>query len=194
MVDLREKSEKELVKQFLEGNQVAFNELVIRCKKKVYYMARRYTFSHEYADDVSQEVFITLYTSAHMYNDYYPFLPWLLKITVNKSINYMKKMKPHRNHSYLDEIKVDNENPDIIRSNPDPGSISENEELSHALHNAVETLKPKYRTVFSLAMMEGMSYKEIAEILNISMGTVMSRLNRARNQLKKVLYPYFKGI
>ena len=171
------------VRRFKEGDIDGFNELVNKYKKRVYYIAYRMCHIHEVADDLSQEAFIKVYKSINSFSEDYKFYPWLYRIITNLCINYLKRDSRFRSlHNELSRR--------VPSQSENPAKLAETKELNTKIEEAVSTLSPKNKAVFVLRVYEGLSYKEISKTLGCSLGTVMSRLNRARTNLKELLEEY----
>lgn len=166
-----------------EGDLSAFEEMVRRYQRRAYGVALRIVRRHDVADDVVQEAFIRAYRGLAGFDLGRPFGPWIGRIVANLAVNHVRS--PEAREEGLPEGY--GERP---ASRPDPlGQVLE-QEARDALEGALARLPAEQRAVFVLRAMEEMSYKEIAEALGISMGTVMSRLFRARERLAEALAPY----
>ncbi|MCL1820366.1 MAG: sigma-70 family RNA polymerase sigma factor [Oscillospiraceae bacterium] len=176
----------ELVKRAKDGDNDAFEQLVKDNQRGVYTLALRYIGNHDDALDISQEAFLRAYRGLKFFQGDSSFSTWLYRLTVNASIDYLRKAKRRRAipFSALGE-------PDQVIGIPDtkdsPEQTAELSELKNALNEALQMLKYEHRTVFILRCVHELSYTEIAEILNIEEGTVKSRLSRARDRLKEIL-------
>ena len=182
-VSKEDKEEKELIKKVKNGDKIAFNILVENYQKKIYHLARRIVMNHEDADEVVQETFIKAYINISKFSEEHKFYTWLYRIAVNTSLSLIKKRR-YRGLSL--EALTENEHFQPT-SGDDTHQSSQDSEIKNLVKEALKKLSPQLRTVFMLRTWEEMSYKEIAQTLKISEGTVMSRLNRARNKLKKLL-------
>jgi RNA polymerase sigma-70 factor (ECF subfamily) len=191
MEDLMVESKRDLVDSFDEeklifeakkGNLFSFEKLVKCYQKKIYYLAYRMTKDHDAADDIAQETFIKAYYSLQKFKEGYGFFPWIYRICMNLAINYLKRQKFTVSESVAFPQMERKEAVDF-----DPLIILINEEKKVKIENAIEKLSPPFKTVFVLKVYEDLSYDEIAKTLNISKGTVMSRLFRARERLIKEL-------
>jgi len=175
------------------GDEDAFAEIVRTYQRRVYGVAVRMTRRHEVADDVAQETFIRAFRSLDRFELGRPLGPWLVKIAVNLSLNYLSAAARREQALYTEDSPEGP--PQASRAlepareplETNPLRRLQSSELVTALARAVERLKPDHRAVFLLKVNDGMAYDEIAEALDISRGTVMSRLHRARAQLKRML-------
>lgn len=190
-----ELDDKELVRQIKAGNRHSFEVLVSRYKRKLYSVIYRMTRNHHITDELLQDTFLKLYSSSDKYDEKYPFYPWLHRIAVNTTINYIKKESRRSGEKSLEqEMEERHIQPEQKRNHYDPESGVIMQEKDRKILSALQEISPTYREALILRVFENYSYKEIAEILKVNMGTVMSRLNRARAQLKDILSDYlFNG-
>jgi RNA polymerase sigma-70 factor, ECF subfamily len=176
-----------LLVQARGGNFFAFEEIVRRYQRRVYATAYRIVRRHEVADDVAQEAFIRAFRNLDRYDAQRPFGPWICRIAANLALNHVRS--PMGREEAL---------PDGHAETPSAaaGPLQDvlDTEARAMLDRALADLPADQRSVFCLRVFEELSYKEIAEALGISMGTVMSRLSRAREKLRDALNPYLQGI
>ncbi len=175
--------DRELIRQFKDGKESAFSQLVEKHQKKIYHLARRIVLNHLDADEVVQETFIKVYKYIDRYSEEFQFNTWLYRIAINTALTLIKKRK-HGGRS-LEELS-ENEHYEPAGTD-DTQQLTIDNEMYNRVKMALETLSPELRSVFVLRTWDEMSYKEIAHTLHISEGTVMSRLNRARNKLKIII-------
>jgi RNA polymerase sigma-70 factor, ECF subfamily len=176
-------SDGELMEKVQKGHLPAYDELVRRYQKKVYAITYGMTRHHSDADDLAQETFIRAYQACQRFQAGYAFHTWLFRIAVNLCINHLKKKKRRRETTLEDQ----SDPIEFVPSPNNPGLEMEQKELGTRIETAIHQLSPKLRSVIVLRSTEDMPYEEIARILRISKGTVMSRLNRAREKLKVLL-------
>jgi len=178
-----EDSETLLIQRAKNGDTKAFDSLVMKYQQRLYFVIVRIVLNHEDADDVVQDTFIKAYRSLDSFDESYRFYTWLYRIAVNTALNLVK----HRKHkeSSLEKKQENNRYEPQNNNNLEDDYIYK--EMTGEVRTAIKLLAPEMRTVFILRVFEEMSYKEIAETMGISIGTVMSRLNRARNTLKDYL-------
>lgn len=167
------------------GNLFAFDEIVRRYQRRVYSTALRIVRRHDLADDVTQEAFLRAHRALASYDRGRPFGPWICRIAANLAINHVRS--PEAREEALDEAALDR-SPAAASDGP-LDAILEKEARS-VLEEAVGRLPAEQRAVFVLRTFEDLSYKEIAEALDLSVGTVMSRLSRAREKLRGALAGY----
>ena len=176
-------AEADLLGRARDGNLFAFEEVVRRYQRRVYAVAFRIVRRHDVADDVTQEAFIRAHQALRSFDPGRPFGPWICRIAANLAINHVRS--PESREDPLPEGHAEWPTP---APGPDTG-VLEREGLE-VLRRALEALPAEQRAVFVLRVHEDLSYREIAEALGLSMGTVMSRLSRAREKLRESLAPY----
>ena len=170
----------ELVTKARGGN--AFEEIVRRHQRRVYAVAMRVVRRHDVADDVTQEAFIRAYQALDRFDTGRPFGPWICRIAANLAVNHVRSPRARE-----DELPEDLHE-EASGQAPLDGLLER--EAKEVLDQAMGHLPAEQRAVFVLRTAEELSYKEIAEALDISIGTVMSRLSRAREKLRVTLGPY----
>jgi RNA polymerase sigma-70 factor (ECF subfamily) len=162
----------------------AFESLVRAYQQRIYALCRRLTGAHQSADDLAQETFIKAYFALERFDPAWPLYPWLRRIALNTGLNYLKvrgRERPIEDGSFGDR-----RTPQAAPAD-DPQAELERVEFQARLDRAVQSLAPEQKSVFVLRFHEGMSYEEIGRALDLPLGTVMSRLNRARQRLKDLL-------
>ncbi|MBI1910928.1 MAG: sigma-70 family RNA polymerase sigma factor [Deltaproteobacteria bacterium] len=173
-----------LVERFQKGDRSAFEEIICRHQDRIYNICRYMLINPSDAQDAAQEVFIKLYENLSGFSPSPYFSSWLYRIAFNTCIDH--KRRPV--HEYLNRASPDGDDFALDESSaPWPDKSLESKELNSAIFKAIAGLSEKLKTVILLKDIEGLSYEEIAEALDISMGTVKSRISRAREELKKAL-------
>ena len=183
---MTDRREKELIAKAKQGDMQAFEELILKHEKIVYNVALRMMNHSEDAKDISQEVFLKAYRNIKNFDERSMFSTWLYRITTNTCIDEMRKRKGKQNYSLEEELE--NEDGSMQRQIADEGdtpeeSLMRGEEKGEILQ-ALDTLSEEHRAAIILRDVKGLSYEEISEIIELPMGTVKSRISRARNQLK----------
>ena len=184
-------SEKDVlryVRKSLSGDAKAFEWIIRKYQKRLYFTVLQVVMNHEDADDILQDTFIKAYTKLDTYNESFPFYPWLYRIAINTSLNHQKKKARLRAIS-LDDLDGNGQQADLAES-PTQMFDTEGSELVAKLKAALGKIPYEQRTVFILRVNDGLSYQEISETMDMSMGTVMSRLSRARDKLRILLEEY----
>lgn len=186
--------EADLVERAKNGETEAFTELVNRYERKIYRLAKHITQNDEDAEDVLQEAFLKAYSHLADFQGQSKFYTWIVRIAVNESLMKLRKRKSDRTVSMDENIDTGEET--VVREiavwEENPEQQYSQEELRQILEQAVDSLKPAFRTVFLLRDVEELSTEETAEALNISVPAVKSRLLRARLQLREKLTRQFK--
>lgn len=174
--------DRALVDRHLKGDPDAFPQIVAIHEKRVYSVAYRMVGNSEDARDVSQEVFINAFRALPRFRVDAPLSVWFYRSTVNSSINLLRKRRPV---SSLDETAAGV--PDEHRP---PDELAMAASLGEAVREAIEMLPDEYRAAVTLRDLEDLDYQQIAEILEVPIGTVRSRLHRGRAMLAQMLEPY----
>jgi RNA polymerase sigma-70 factor (ECF subfamily) len=173
-----------LIQRFIEGDESTFRTLVQRHKDKIRNIIYLALNSNDAVDDIAQDVLITIYKNLKSFRFESQFSTWLYRITVNKCRDHLRKV---RIRSIFTPIKDGEEDPVYIPS-------MENKDISEIVHNAISKLPEKLRLPLLLKDIEGLSYQEIAEAVDCEIGTVKSRIFRAREGLRELLKPYEKEL
>ena len=187
-----QQNEQVLVDRFCGGDQTAFHELVGQYKKKIYYLAYDVTGDHQEAEDISQEVFIKMFRSLKNFRRDAKMSSWLYQITVNASIDSLRKKssKPKRSIDEFEQINIQEQLLGGTAQSFDPQRSTESSQTQNQISQALQKISPKERTVFVMRHYNDLKLSEIAEILNVTIGTVKSLLFRAIKKLRKELSSY----
>jgi RNA polymerase sigma-70 factor (ECF subfamily) len=162
------------------GDPAAFTELVRRYQRAVYRVAYTLTRNASDADDLAQETFVRAYQAIGRFRVGEPLFPWLARIATNQAISLFRRRK-RRPETPIEPLIEAGRQWGI---EDDPARAVEEDERTKHLQAAFAGLKPEHQTVLALRVVEEQSYEEIAATLNVPVGTVMSRLSRARAELK----------
>ena len=173
--------ENELVKASLNGDQNAFGEIVNRYQKMVARTVKGMLGDSVFAEDIGQEVFINLFYSLSEFRGEAKLSTYIQKIAVNLTLNEIKRRK--RFFSMFSQ-KANNEMHEFEISDKD---TEEKKEAAEIVNKALMAMDPKFRIIVTMRMLQGYSTKETAEILSLPIGTVLSRLSRAQEQLRNIL-------
>lgn len=168
--------DNKLMERCLGGDRQAFETLLVRYQKPVYNAAYRMLNSPDDARDVTQTVFLKVFEHLDQYDPKRRFFSWIYRITLNESINWLKK-----------ENRLDPLEGDMADDGRGPETEAGNEQLMRGLQAAMMTISPDYRAVITLKHVLGCSYLEISQILEIPEKKVKSRLYSARQMLKETL-------
>lgn len=171
-----------LIKNFIDGDESVFRTLVIKHRDKVRNLVFITLGDAENVDDISQEVFISVYHKLKEFRFESKFTTWLYRITINKCRDFLRKKKVRSIFVPLGDS--DREYP--------TGPFSENVDLPQLVRKAIDKLPEKLKVPLILRDIEGLSYKEIAEQLGTEVGVIKSRIFRARESLRIILEPFQK--
>ncbi|MGE5485888.1 MAG: RNA polymerase sigma factor [Ignavibacteriales bacterium] len=181
--------EEVLVSRARSGNVDAFEQLVLSYEKKVYNLAFRMMGNPEDASDVAQEAFLRAFSSLSRFRGDSSFSTWIYRIVSNICLDELRKRGRQRVSS-LDE-PVEGEDGEMSRqvADPAPGpeDVLQQAEARDLIHRGIASLQDAQKVIVVLRDIQGLSYEEISAILGLSLGTVKSRLNRARTALKRTL-------
>ncbi|MCX6161260.1 MAG: sigma-70 family RNA polymerase sigma factor [Ignavibacteriae bacterium] len=189
----RNYTDEELILKFQSEDVQAFNEIVRRYKNKAVNFLYRYTGDREEAEDLAQDTFIKVFRSKHLYKEIAKFSTWFYTIAVNTAKTNSKK-RGRMSTISLSSFDTENEKDfdltaDIQTPEEDANSSIENEYIQRAINSLDEAFKQ----IIIMRDIEDLDYDEIAQALELPLGTVKSRINRGREKLKKILseiYPY----
>lgn len=173
----------EVIHACQQGDRDAFRMLFEAYKDKVYSIAIYTTGDSSIADDVTQQIFLKLFTAIKQFRGDAEFTTWLYRLVVNACVDERRKRR--RWFSWGDMSEVTHMK-DVSQKKPQESHFARLE-VAEAVRGAIGQLKPKFRLPILLKYIEGMSYEEIALVMNCSKGTVASRLNRGHGQLAKQL-------
>lgn len=173
-----------LMRRVQDGDMVAFNEVVERYKDRLMNVIGRMLSSQEEAEDVVQETFIRVYQHRQSFNFQHCFSTWIYTIGLNLARNELRKRKRFK-HYDITEMQGNESEFAVEMKLPS--------RLPQVLDEAVQELPEKYRMAFMLRDLQEMPYEEVAKILSIPLGTVKSRVNRARMMLRDKLLPKLEG-
>jgi RNA polymerase sigma-70 factor (ECF subfamily) len=177
-------TEQELITAAREGDDEAFKDLVRRHESRVAATVIGMLGNCPEADDVGQETFIRLYKSLNKFRGESSLGTYLTRIAINLSLNELKRRRRRSVLFFQKPIEEIGDIPDTKAA----GHMSEDKEL---VHQAIQKLDDKFRSVVVLRLIDGYSTEETAEILNLPVGTVLSRLSRAQKKLRELLTPFY---
>lgn len=188
-------NETELVAESRKGDGEAFSTLVKQYDRNIYRLAMNITGNREDAEDVLQEAFLKAYTNLDRFQGNSRFYTWLVRIAVNEALMKLRKRRGDRSVS-LDEPVTTDDNQMMPREiedwDDDPEEQYAKTELQRILNEAIESLEPQFRMVVVLRDVEQLSTEETAELLDLSVPAVKSRLLRGRLKLRERLNKYFR--
>ena len=185
MPDKVQYSDKELILRFQQGDELAYVELVNRYRDRLINFVFRFVGSFEEAEDIVQDTFVKLYQKKDYYRPISEFSTWIFTIASNLAKTELRKRK-RRKVSYLSQIGMEEKDFDIpVEDTTDEKTVGEFTESQ--IQDAIQSLQLHFRTALILRDIEELSYEEISKILDVPLGTIKSRINRARLQLQEKL-------
>ena len=186
----------EFVEKLKNGDKESFRYIVDKYQKYILNICFRFTHNKETTEDLTQEVFIEVYRSINTFRGDSKFSTWIYRIAVTKSLDYLKSQKRKKRwgiiRSFLVESDLEKETVFVNDLENNTQKKIENDDRIEVLNRALESLSEKQRTAFVLNKYDEMSYQNIADILEMSLSSVESLIHRAKINLRKKLYNYYK--
>ncbi len=183
--------EKALISRLKYGEESAFREFVSMYRRNVYNLALRILSDREEAYDLSQEVFLAVYTSINSFKEKSSLRTWIYRVTVNRCLNRLDKWKRRKRKL---QVPLENDEEDrlspiekLSSEQPHPDRMAESVQLQEGIKRALSELPVEFRLAVVLRDIDGLTYEEISEALKVGLGTVKSRINRGRSLLKDKL-------
>jgi RNA polymerase sigma-70 factor, ECF subfamily len=195
--DSVEPDDRALVKRCQAGDSGAFNELVVRYRSKAFMMVYGMVQNEQDAWDLAQDGFIKAWKSIHRFKGESSFYTWLYRIMTNVTIDSLRRKGIHGEAEFDDRIAPANVEPasrTTPAADPLPYEKLERRDIRQRINDAIAKLSPEHRAVIVMKEMEDLQYSEIAEILECSIGTVMSRLFYARKKLQVLLRDVYENL
>jgi RNA polymerase sigma-70 factor (ECF subfamily) len=177
-----------------QGREGAYRELLSRYERPVFSLVFRMVRDRSLAEDLAQEAFIRAFNAIDSYDSTYKFSSWIFKIANNHTIDHLRKRKLdtvsiHGSPSASTSEEQERTRITLESTAEQPDAYVENRELGGMVEQAIGRLRPEYRTAILLRHVEGYAYEEIAETMDLPLGTVKTYLHRARKELKDTLAP-----
>jgi len=182
-----DKREKELITRAKTGDEASFEKLIESCKTKAYNIAWRYMRNEQDALDALQESFIKVFRHLGKFKGESSFDTWVYRIVVNTCNDMLRK---NNNLKAVTTVFANDEEEAVVRlpdTGPTPWEVLEQKEKSQFILDCLEILQPDQKEIIILRDIHGFSYQELTEVLECSIGTVKSRINRARKRLKQII-------
>jgi RNA polymerase sigma-70 factor, ECF subfamily len=181
-----------LVQDFLDGDAQAFNRLVLLYQTKIYNLALGYVKSPEEAKDLAQDIFVTVYRSLPKLREIEKFTSWLYQIAINHCRNRYKKLN---RRGYFSNISLDDEESYLqLPGDEGPEKLLQRQNTINIVRSTIDAMADAEREIIQLRDIQGLAYEEISTILDIPLGTVKSKLNRARSALKDRLKKIYQDL
>jgi RNA polymerase sigma-70 factor, ECF subfamily len=192
MVDYAQLSDQDVITHAREGRESAFRELIRRYERPVFSVIYRMVHDREMAEDLAQETFIKVLNALDRYDPKYKFSSWIFKIAHNATLDQLRKKEPETlsldgsPHARTQD-QADATSFTAVDSTENPEQYTQSKELGSEIEAAIERLRPEYRAAIVLWHVEGRPYDEIAEIMELPLGTVKTYIHRGRNELRGML-------
>ncbi|WP_299556181.1 RNA polymerase sigma factor [Seonamhaeicola sp.] len=188
--------EEKFIQELKEGKRIAYSHLIDRFEQKVFTTCISFVPNKEDAEDIAQEVFLEVFNSINKFKGNSKLSTWIYRITTNKCLEFIRKKNAKKRFAFLqsifgNEIPVDKAR--YFTEMNHPGIILEHKEKSEVLFKAINQLSDHQRVVFTLSKIDGMSNKEISEIINKSVSSVESLMFRAKKNLQTLLENFYKN-
>ncbi len=191
-VDWTALDDREVVALACKGRETAFRELLARYERPVFSLVVRMVRNPSVAEDLAQEAFIKAFHALGSYDPSYKFSSWLFKIANNLTIDHLRKrqldtVSMHGGANALSGEEQERTRLHLADGGETPEEYTANRELGGHIEDAIGRLRPEYRTAILLRHVEGHSYEEVAEIMEVPLGTVKTYIHRGRHELKDLL-------
>ena len=182
--------DRELVLKVQQGDKSAFDLLVLKYQHRIIQLVNRYVKDPSEAQDVAQEAFIKAYRALENFRGDSAFYTWLYRIAINTAKNYLVSRNRRRSDYHVDVQDAEQvENLSQLKGMDTPDSLLQNDEIVETIKTAIEKLPEDMKNAIMLREFEGMSYEEIAQTMECPVGTVRSRIFRAREAIDEKLSP-----
>jgi RNA polymerase sigma-70 factor, ECF subfamily len=183
---------EQLVHDFLDGDAQAFNRLVMLHQTKIYNLALNYVKNQEEAKDLAQDIFVTVYRSLPKLREKEKFTSWLYQIAINHCRNRYKKLS---RRGYFNNISLDDEESFLqIAGDEGPEKLLQRKNTINLVRSTIDSMPEAEKEIILLRDIQELAYEEISAILDIPLGTVKSKLNRARTSLKDRLKKFYQDL
>jgi RNA polymerase sigma-70 factor, ECF subfamily len=183
--------DREAVRRVQAGDTEAFEPLVEKYKRKVFRLAYQVLRDQEEALDVAQEAFVKAFRALPAFKGDSAFYTWLFRITMNVALDRKRQRATRAKSLGAEDVPPEEWERTATSTDPDPEDVATGAETRERIRKGLDSLSEHHRAIIILSDIEGLQYREIAEVLGIPMGTVMSRLHHARKRLREVLGPGF---
>ncbi|AMX02263.1 RNA polymerase sigma factor RpoE [Microbulbifer thermotolerans] len=187
-------SDRQLVERVQKGDKRAFDLLVLKYQHKIVAVISRFIKDHSEVQDVTQEAFVKAYRALANFRGESAFYTWMYRIAINTAKNHLvsRSRRPPSSDVDLDDAEFYS-GADLLRDNETPENQLFRDQLEAAVHEAIRALPEDLRSAVTLREMEGLSYEEIAEVMGCPVGTVRSRIFRAREAIDRTVQAVMAG-
>ena len=181
-------TDAQLVERVQRGDRQAFDLLVLKYQHKIHSLISRYVRDHAEVQDIAQEAFIKAYRAINNFRSESAFYTWMYRIAINTAKNHLvsRSRRPPATDVDVDETQ-DYAGANVLHNLESPDNLMQSDQVAEVLQHALETLPEDLRTAVTLREFDGLSYEDIADVMGCPVGTVRSRIFRAREAIEKQL-------
>ncbi len=189
--DAKSASDEELVRRVQGGQLSAYNLLVVKYQHRIISIAQKYVSDYADASDIAQETFIKAYKALPNFRGESSFYTWLYRIATNVAKTYLENIQKQRSQVDIDAEDFESKDTSgVMTDATTPDRILESEELKRVILKALSELPPELKEAFTLREVEGLSYEEISDKVQVPIGTVRSRIFRARQYIESKMQQF----
>lgn len=189
---MNEVSEKVLIGQLADNAEGAFECFVQQYQHMIFNTSLNFLAIKEDAEEITQDVFVEVYKSIGSFKGESTLKTWVYRIAITKCLEFLRKAKRKKRFAFMVSIGNIGENSDEPKTLDHPGVLAENHERTEILYRQINRLPDNQRIAFTLYNMDGISYKEISQTMDLSVSSVESLIFRAKKNLRKKLFNYYK--
>ena len=184
-------NETELIEQLKQGDETAFKTIVEQWKDMVYNTILGIVQNETEAEDLAQDVFIKVFEKIGTFKGDSKFSTWLYRIATTTALDHLRSKKRKKRFGFLQSLGGGNDEKESIPDFNHPGVSLDNKERAAVLFKAIESLPENQKTAYTLHKLEGLSYRDVSEVLNTTVSAVESLMSRANQNLRKELEEYY---
>ncbi|HMK20468.1 MAG TPA: RNA polymerase sigma factor [Chitinophagaceae bacterium] len=184
-------NETELIEQLKQGDETAFKTIVEQWKDMVYNTILGIVQNETEAEDLTQDVFIKVFEKISTFKGDSKFSTWLYRIATTTALDHLRSKKRKKRFGFLQSLGGGNDEKESIPDFHHPGVSLDNKERAAVLFKAIESLPENQKTAYTLHKLEGLSYRDVSEVLNTTVSAVESLMSRANQNLRKELEEYY---
>lgn len=189
-------SETTFIEDLQAGKREAYSRLLDEYEQRVFHTCLSFVPNKEDAEDVAQEVFVEVFRSIHKFKGNSKLSTWIYRISTNKSLEFIRKKNTKKRFAFMQSIfgnEIPLDKTSYFTEMNHPGIVLENKEKSETIFKAINKLPEAQRIVFTLHKVDGLSYKEVSEIIEKSISSVESLMFRAKKNLQQILANFYKN-
>lgn len=189
-------SETTFIEDLRAGKREAYSRLLDEYEQRIFHTCLSFVPNKEDAEDIAQEVFVEVFKSIHKFKGNSKLSTWMYRVATNKSLEYIRKKNTKKRFAFMQSIfgnEIPLDKTAYFTEMNHPGILLENKEKSETIFKAIHQLPEAQKIVFTLHKVDGLSYKEIAEITEKSVSSVESLMFRAKKSLQKILANFYKN-